>query len=84
MTPDRVRRSSAIDLRLRLRQARNALGGSDALYDELGDPALCLRLKGLCRELAELEQRLGAIADATRAPLFDPAAPLPARATTRS
>jgi hypothetical protein len=69
MTPDRIRRGSAIDLRLRVRQARSALCDMDALYDDLGDPALCARLKAAGLELAELEQCLGDIAEATRASL---------------
>ncbi|HEY3359902.1 MAG TPA: hypothetical protein VGQ83_42015 [Polyangia bacterium] len=85
MTPDRIRRSSAIDLRLRLQKARTALCGMDALYDELGDLPLCTRLKALCIELAEVEQRLADIAEATKAPLHDlAAAPAPARVNPRS
>jgi hypothetical protein len=83
VTPDRVRRGSALDLRLRLRQARAALGGMDTLYDDLGAPELCTRLKGLCLELAEVEQRLGDIAEANRTPLHTPLCRAAARPAAR-
>jgi hypothetical protein len=69
MTPDRVRRNSAIDLRLRVRQARGALCGSDGLYEELGASGVSDRLRAVCTELSELEQCLADIAEQTRAPL---------------
>ena len=69
MTPDRVRRNSAIDLRLRVRQARGALCGMEPLYDDLGAPTVAEGLTQVCQALGELEEQLGAIAEATRAPL---------------
>jgi hypothetical protein len=70
---DSAKYGSAIDLRLRVRQASRTLGGMEGLYDDLRDPDLCARLAGIATELRDLEQRLGEIAELNRRPFGGPA-----------
>jgi hypothetical protein len=68
VTPTRAKYGSAIDLRLRVRQASRTLGGMEGLYQELDEPEISARLAGVAGELREIERCLDSIAEKNRHP----------------